>query len=120
MATIIVPNFNTVKEYTGLNTYQYTVTAASMHNCSIKVEHRDASTMTISIVQAGSNNATLVTTTLVPATNVGDPKSVASLNVIANCSIGDTLSFVLTSSTAIDNNMNTVKATINVHQGGLN
>ena len=121
MATVIIPNFNTQKVECGLNTYQYTIQNAGLHNCKIKVDHREASAMTISIVQAGSNNATLLTTTLAPTTSAaGSPQSSALLNTIANCQPGDTISFVLTSAAAIDNQLNTVKSRITVNLGGLN
>lgn len=77
--------------------------------------------MTISVVQAGSNNATLATTTLVAGSSTsGSPQSSATLNVIANCTAGDTITFVLTSSAAIDEQLNTVKAKMTVNVGGLN
>jgi hypothetical protein len=119
--TIVIPNFNTAKSVSGLNTYVYTVTSAAVHTCGISVEHRESSTMTISIVQAGSVNATLATMTLPGSTTTaGEPQSIATLKVAANCAIGDTISFVLTSSSAIDEQLNTVKALLNVHVGGLN
>lgn len=121
MATVIIPNFNTQKVYVGLNSYQYTIQNAGMHNCKIKVDHRTASAMTISIVQAGSVNATLATTTLSPTSSSnGDPQSSAILNTIANCQPGDTITFVLTSSAAIDEQLNTVKSRMTVNPGGLN
>jgi hypothetical protein len=121
MATIVIPNFNTIKAVVGLNTYQYTVQSAAMHSCNIKVDHREASTLTVSIVQAGSVNATLATMTLPGSTTTaGEPQSTAVLIATANCAVGDTLSFVLTSSAAIDEQLNTVKSRLNIHVGGLN
>lgn len=121
MATVIIPNFLTQKVVNGLNTYQYTIQNAGLHNCKIKTDHREASSMTISIVQAGSNNATLGTITLSPTSSAaGNSQSSAVLNTIANCQPGDTISFVLTSSAQIDNQLNTVKSRITVNPGGLN
>lgn len=119
MATVIIPNFLTEKVVNGLNTYQYTITTAAVHNCKIKVDKLPQSTMTVSIVQAGSVNTTLATVTLV-AEDQSDGQSSIILNVPANCAINDTISFVLTSSNPADQQLNTVKSIINVHVGGLN
>jgi len=121
MATIIVPNFNTQKVVDGLNSYQYTTQSTTLHTCRIEVDHREASTMTISIVQAGSVNATLATITLPGGTSTqGAPQGTVILQAMADCTSGDTITFVLTSSASIDNMLNTVKARLNVHAGGLN
>jgi hypothetical protein len=121
MATIIIPNFLTQKVVNGLNSYQYTVGSSAMHTCRIEVDHREASTMTVSIVQAGSVNATLATATLPGGSSVqGMPQGTLILQALANCVSGDTLTFVLTSSAPIDEQLNTVKARLNIHVGGLN
>jgi hypothetical protein len=121
MATIVIPNFNTQKCVDGLNSYQYTVQSAANHTCRIEVDHREASTMTVSIVQAGSVNATLVTATLPGSTTTsGNAHSSLILQAMAVCQPSDTLTFVLTSSAGIDQNLNTVKARLNIHVGGIN
>lgn len=121
MATILIPNFLTQKVVDGLNTYQYTIQSTGLHNCRVEVDHIESSTMTISIVQAGSVNATLATVTLPGGTSIaGSPQATTILMVCANCAVSDTISFVLTSSAAIDKQLNTVKARLNVHVGGLN
>jgi hypothetical protein len=118
MALVLIPNFNTEKVVSGLNTYQYTVQSAAVHNCRIKVDKMPPSTMTISIVQAGSHSGTLATVTLVPVPG-SDGQTSQILQAPANCQPGDTLSFVLSSSASIDEQLNTVKATLNIHIGGL-
>ena len=121
MATIIIPNFLTQKVVNGLNSYQYTTTSSAMHNCRIDIDHREASTLTISIVQAGSVNTTLATATLPGGSSVaGMPQGTFILQACANCTSGDTITFVLTSSSPIDEQLNTVMARLNVHVGGLN
>ncbi len=121
MSLVIIPNFLTQKVVNGLNSYQYTVGSAAMHTCRIEIDHRDASILTVSIVQAGSVNATLATMTLPGGTNAsGMPQTTAILKATANCQVGDTLTFVLTSSSAIDQQLNTVKSKLNIHVGGLN
>lgn len=121
MATIVIPNFNTQKVVDGLNSYQYTIATAGMHTCRIEVDHREASTITIAIVQAGSINSTLATMTLPGSTTAsGGPQATAILQALANCAVSDTLTFTLTSSTPIDQDLNTVKARLNIHMGGYN
>jgi hypothetical protein len=121
MATIVIPNFLTEKVVNGLNTYTYTVGSASMHTCRIEVDHRDTSTLSIAITQAGSVNATLATATLPGSSNAaGSPQSAFILMATANCQVSDVISFVLTSSAAIDQGLNNVKARLKVTVGGLN
>jgi hypothetical protein len=119
MATIIIPNFTTEKVVCGLNSYQYTVGSTAMHNCRIIVDHRDSSTMQITISQSGSRSATLASLTL-PGLPSGSPQPSTILQGTANCVTGDVITFTLTSSAASDQNTNNVKAKLNVHVGGLN
>lgn len=119
MATISIPNFNTEKVVNGLNSYTYTVTSTAVHNCRIIVDHRDSSTMTITISQSGSQSATLATLTL-PGMPAGSPQPSTILQAPANCVSGDVITFALTSSDPADQQLNTVKARLNVHVGGLN
>jgi hypothetical protein len=121
MATITIPNFLTQKVVNGLNTYTYTVQSAAMHVCRIDIDHREASTITITITQTGSVSATLATATLPGGSSItGMPQGTFTLQATANCQVGDTLNFVLTSSGAIDEQLNTTKARLNIHVGGLN
>jgi hypothetical protein len=121
MATVIINNFTTQKVVSGLNTYQYTIQTAGLHTCRIEVDHREASALTISITQSGSHSGTLASMTLQPNSSIqGQPDSTAILMALANCQIGDVVSFVLSSSAAIDQQLNTVKARLNIHVGGYN
>ena len=77
--------------------------------------------MTVSIVQAGSVNATLATVTLPGSTTTaGNAQSSVILQALADCTSGDTITFVLTSSAGIDQMLNTVKARLKVTVGGYN
>src|ERR1700726_479044 len=109
MATVIIPNFLTEKVVDGLNTYQYTVASAAVHNCRIKMDHQPSSTMTISIVKAASVNATLATVTLAAVPD-GPSQNTTILQAMANCAVNDTISFVITSSETSDKQLNTIKA----------
>jgi hypothetical protein len=118
MATVIIPNFNTQKVYNGLNTYTYTVGSTAMHMCDIKVQHRESSAMTISISQSGSFTGTLATVTLNPSSGTaGQPQTEVDLQALANCVSGDVISFTLTSSASIDEQLNTVQSLIRVSVG---
>lgn len=118
MATIIIPNFNTQKTEVGLNTYTHTIATTNLHTARIELSHRSASSVTASIVQTGSNNATLATVTVQPITSPNSTtQPSAILTVRANCVAGDTISFVLTSSTAEDQQLNTIKSNMIVTQG---
>jgi hypothetical protein len=121
MATLIMTDFTDQKVVSGLNSYQYTIPTAQIYKCRITVDHREASTITVSIVQAGSVNATLATITLPgsPA-NLGLPQGTAILQTAANCAVNDTITFSITSSDAIDQQLNTIKSRLICTVGGLN
>lgn len=116
MATITIPNFLTAKVVDGLNTYQYTIQTAAMHICRIKVDKLPSSTMTIAIQQNGTPIASVTCVAL----DQSDGQSSQILQVCANCALNDVISFVLTSSNPADEQLNTVKAILNIHVGGLN
>ena len=118
MSTIVIPNFNTEKSMVGLNTYTYTVGSASLHKCQIQVDHRSASSLTVSITQSGSFSGTLATGTVQPQSSTSDNgRTGIFLVALANCQAGDVISFVLTSSASIDEQLNTTKATFKVSVG---
>lgn len=119
MATINIPNFLTEKVVDGLNSYTYTIQSAGVHNCRIIVDHRNASTMQVAISQSGSVSAVvgIITLTAVPE---GGPQNTVILQGTANCAVGDVITFVLSSTTPDDLGLNTMKARLNVHLGGLN
>lgn len=120
MATIIMPNFLTQKTMTGLNTYQTTLNIAGLHSARIIVSHHQPSNLTVSIVQAGSVNATIATLTVQPkGTAVTSGQSSSILTAMANCQPGDTISFVLTSSATDDQNLNRVKSDMIVARGQM-
>jgi hypothetical protein len=117
MATITIPNFLTEKVVNGLNTYQYTALSAAMHIAKIRVTKPSGSGMTISIQQNGSTKATV---TLNGDSSGYGHQNTQELAVTMNCSINDTIAFVLTSSTASDEQLNSVVATLNIHIGSGN
>jgi len=112
MATVTIPNFLTPKVVNGLNTYVYTTTTSAMHVARIDVPIIPPSGMSIVIKQ----NTTTIATSAAPAATQG----AITMSATMNCTSGDTISFVLSSSTAMDEQLNTVKATLNVHIGSSN
>jgi hypothetical protein len=122
MSTIIIPNFNTEKVVTNVygNSYQYTVQTTALHTCRVVLYRRPSSSMTISIVQAGSVNATIAS--VLTPTAASDETAQASTILIAcaNCAANDTLTFTFSDSNVNDSYSNRLKATLNIHIGGLN
>ncbi len=113
MATITIPSFNTgEKVVNGLNTYRYTIATTATHTARIVVTQPTDTGMTVAIAQNGSTKATAT----LPAGAAGQQGNYI-LQVVMNCTATDTVDFVLTSSTAADQQANTVKATLNVHIG---
>jgi hypothetical protein len=111
MATTI-PNFLTPKVITNLDTYNYTVLSAAMHVASIQLTEIPASGISILIKQ----NGTTVATAPAPSST----QLAITLKVTMNCAINDVISFVLSSSTPSDQNLNAIKAILNVHVGSGN
>lgn len=116
MSTIIIPNFLTEKVVVGLNNYQYTVVNAGMHVARIRLSKHPASSLTCVINLNGSPQASL---TVQPVSGEGG-QSEQVLSVTMNCSPSDIIAFNLTSSASSDQQLNNVKATLNVHQGSSN
>ena len=118
MATIVVPNFNTAKSYVGLNSYVYTVTQAGVSTATLQVSPRASSTLTASITQAGSATASSsVTLNSIPTTN---PSHICIVRLTMNLAVGDTVTYALTSSATIDQELNTTETIINFLQGQVN
>jgi len=110
MATINIPNFDTQKTMVGLNTYQYAVQTAGIHKCSAIVSDLQTSGLTVTISQSGSVSATIATATEVPLPQPNTTgQSSRIIEGLANCQVGDVISFTLTSSQVDDQQLNTVK-----------
>lgn len=112
MATVTLSNFIAEKVVNGLNTYQYTVATAAVHVAKIRVPVTPPSGLSIVINQNGSPIATAT----VPAALQTHMELTASIN----CAVNDIITWVLTSSTASDEQLNTIQAILNLHVGSLN
>lgn len=113
MATIVISEFTTQKVSNGLNTYQYTIPVAGVYSMKIRTEKLPASTMTIAI----QKNGTPIATTTLAAVDTTNGQSTANLSVLSNCVVNDVISFVLTSSNAVDQQLNSVISFISCYIG---
>jgi ribosomal protein S5 len=96
----------------GLGTYVYTTGTTATHVAKCMITEVPASGITLVIKQ----NSTTRLTVSSPASGQGVILGSVNLAITS----GDTVSFVLTSSSATDNQLNTVKATLDVHIGANN
>lgn len=112
MATTLIFNGAQTQVISNLDTYNYTVNTAGMHVASIQLTEVPMSGISIVI----KNNSSTVATSTTPT----DVQSTINLSVTINAAVNDIIGFVLTSSTPIDNQLNTIKAIINVHKGSSN
>jgi len=113
MATIIIPNFLTEKVVNGLNTYQYTIQTAGVHVAKIRTAHPSSSGMTITISQNGTPRATTTATDVL--TPGGQTSSYLATSI--NCAVNDVITWTISSSNVNDQQLNTVKSTLNLHMG---
>lgn len=111
MATVI-GNFGSNKVITNLDTYTYTVTTTAVHVAKCMITEVPASGIIVAIQQ----NGTPIVTTSAPAAAQSHIEATASIN----CTAGDVISWVITSSTPGDSALNTIKAMLNLHIGSLN
>lgn len=114
---------NNSTEFAGLGTIQYTVTTAGPYTFSF--------TATLPYLAAGSLGDSSTTTggsalsvalkqgstTLLTVASPSPTQKITSGLVRINAAAGDVISAVLTSSAAVDNTLNAIKATFNLYQG---
>jgi hypothetical protein len=111
MATITLGQFNNQICVQGLNTYNYTVKVAQSHFCKMRVVHQPGSTLTAHIQ---NNSVDLVTVTLVAQPD-GPGQSSICIEAPVNSAINDVISFIISSSNAIDQQPNAVVAFLEIH-----
>ena len=93
-----------------LGTYQLTAGTTATHICSIRLNIVPTSSVVVQIKQ----NSSVIATSSTPATN----QDVIELKCNIAATAGDTISWVLTSSAPIDNQINgSLKGIINAHIG---
>lgn len=106
----IITGISKTKVLDTLDTYVHTTQATSMYVIEISVDIQPGSGLSVVLKQ---NASTLATSAAPSAT-----QNHVTLRAVANCTAGDTLSAVLASSTATDQQLNAgIKGTLNIHQG---
>jgi len=114
MATVI-PEFSSTQVISNLDTYTYTVKSAAVHYASAQLEALNLpSSLALTISQSGSRSASVSS----PAMAAG--QSVLDLSASFNCAAGDVISFVISSSAASDQAINSIKGILNIHIGSSN
>lgn len=113
MANITLTNLGTQGTVVnGLNDYSYTIPTAGPVIARIEVTQPSATGMTVAIKQGS--------TTITTATLPGGASATQGNTVLIgkmNTAINDVIHFVLTSSSAADQQLNTVKAVVSVQTG---
>jgi len=96
---------------TNLDTYNHTALANSIYTVNVQLTETPPSGMSITIKQNSSTMASISS----PAAS----QSVMNLQVQLNCAINDTISVVLASSSAIDQQLNNIRAILEISQGTI-
>lgn len=97
----------------GLGTYTHTVASTGMYEASATATVNPSSSLSITISQSGSASASI--TSIAPASSQGS----IDVRKVFNCVAGDVITVAISSAAAIDNQLNTVKMLVNVHQGSV-
>jgi len=109
MATTI-PYFTHQYNFSNLDTYNYTIQTAGNHVVSAKAtDFTNLSGVSVVIKQ----NGTVLATSPTQSTTQNE----LNISSLVNCSVGDVISFVVTSSTASDAGPNQIKGFFSVTQG---
>jgi hypothetical protein len=93
----------------GLQTVQHTVMTAGQFSIETKATENPISNLIVTINYNGSPIATSSSTPLT--------QPFAELVARQQCIVGDILTVVMSSTAPIDNNLNTVKTTVNIRRG---
>lgn len=112
MAQTLILNGAQTAVINALDTYNYTVKTAAVHYASIQMSVIPASGLSILIKQNSSTIASF--SSPAPMQNVID----LACNI--NAAVSDVISFVISSSSPIDQQLNTIKGIINIHVGSNN
>lgn len=108
MSTTIGPLISS-KVYSSLDTYDYTVLSAGLHNVAVKVTIPAGSALSVVI----KKNSTTLATSVAPVPG----QLVVDLQVNTAFAVNDVIHIQLTSTAAADASLNVLKAIIDIHQG---
>lgn len=93
----------------GLNTFNHTAASTGMYTVQVQCLENPPSSISILIKQNGSTKAT--------SSAPRAAQAPIDIQTVLNCTQGDVISVVISSSADIDNQLNTVKANIIVRPG---
>lgn len=102
-------NIGQAKILNALDTYNHTALTSNMYMVAISVTEQPPSGLSVVIKQNGTTKATAA----LPAAS----QNHVDLQVVLNCVANDVIAVVLSSSSAIDNNINVLRGTLNIHIG---
>lgn len=106
-----IQNIEQAKVLNRLDTYNYTTDAASMYMVAISLSELPPSGMSIVIQQNGSTKASVSS----PAIS----QNHMDLQVVMNCASSDVISVILSSSNSNDQQLNSIRGTLNIHKGSF-
>lgn len=95
----------------GLGSFTHTAGNTGMYTVSAFCNENPPSSVSIVLSQSGSTTASITSTAPAAA------QQEIQVQKIFNCVAGDVLTVAISSSAAIDNQLNTVKTIVNVRQG---
>lgn len=93
----------------GLGTWTHTVALTQMYNVLVRCTEHQGSAISIVIQLNGVTQAT--------STAPSQPQRAINISQLLNCTAGDVISVILSSSAAVDQQLNNVKTNIIVRQG---
>jgi hypothetical protein len=108
MSTVISGIFQS-KVISNLDTYTHTALTAGPYNVSCSMTMRRPSALSIVIKQNG--------TTIASSSPPADQQTILSLQAVLVCSVNDVISIIVSSSSDVDQRINTIKGIIDIHTG---
>jgi len=106
-----ITGISQTKVINALDTYNHTALNDGMYSVSITLSEQPPSGMSILIKQNSSTKASF--SSPVPS------QQAINLQVVMNCAANDVIGVVLSSSNANDQQLNSIKAILNIHQGSV-
>jgi hypothetical protein len=104
-----ISNIESTHVIAELDTYNYTVLKAQMYTVELDMSEQPPSGLSINIQQNGSSKAT--------STQPTTAQSHIPLRIVMNCAVNDVISVVLSSSNSNDQQLNSIKGILNIHEG---
>lgn len=108
---ITIQNLDSSKVISSLDTYNYTVPAAGIYNISAQMNEIPTSSLSVVIKVNTVTKASSAT----PTAN----QSIVDLQLQYNCALNDIISFVVSSSAAVEAGSNQIKGIINIQPVSL-